>query len=61
VKRGRPRKPEADRLTEPIHVRVTGQEFDAIYQRATAARVSFPNMVRALLRAALFRETKSEM
>jgi hypothetical protein len=47
---GRPPIDASDRATVNLHVRLPARQYDAVCQRATAARVSVPEFVRRAVR-----------
>lgn len=49
ARRGRPRLPEAKRLSVYFKIRVTTQEADALYLRAIHERRSLSSLVREML------------
>lgn len=53
VGRGRPRKPESEKLAETLNVKVTAPEYDEVYRRARLERMSMRAYARKLLRQAL--------
>jgi hypothetical protein len=48
--RGRPPLEDGDRSV-PVHLKLCGREYDALYERAKRERVSVPEMVRREMRA----------
>lgn len=49
-RRGRPPLDAADPITVPIHVRVPSRQYDALYARAIAQRVTIPELIRRAVR-----------
>jgi len=49
-RKGRPPLDDTDRTTVHVHVRLPTRQYDAAYSRATAQRVSVPELVRRALR-----------